>query len=158
MQCDRENDVVKAITSGQLPQSFHPELRTHVQSCRVCSEVASVAVAIRDDYAEAACNVRLPSASLVWWRAELRLRRDSIRAVERPLTAIQALGGAAAIGVLLALLVRLSAALRETFQPLLAWTSDAPATLIQQNWLAVLALGAVLILAPLALYLMLSDR
>src|SRR5262249_40696052 len=36
-QCVRENHVVEAIISGCAPNEFDFELRTHVQSCAVCS-------------------------------------------------------------------------------------------------------------------------
>ena len=156
-RCVRENDVVQAITSGRSTDLFDPQLRSHVQTCNVCSEVAAVAGAMCDEYAAALNGVRVPSASLVWWRAELRLRRDSIRAAERPLTLVHAFASAASLGVLLGLLVRLSEWFRQLLAPVLSWSAESSATLLQQNLPLVVAIGAVFVLAPVALYLVFSD-
>src|SRR5262245_32995011 len=101
-QCHREAEVIHCVSTGRWPEGCSDELRGHVGSCVICTEVAGVAQLLRDDYSALAADVRVPSAALVWWRAELRARREAVRAAERPLTIVHAFAGAAALGVFLA--------------------------------------------------------
>src|SRR5436305_111084 len=104
LECTRESETTEAVQSGRWPDGCHGELRQHVHNCLVCSEVVTVALALRTDYEDIAPDIRIPSAGLVWWRAELRARREAVRAVQRPLTLFQAFAAACSIGVVLALL------------------------------------------------------
>src|ERR1041385_6725155 len=113
--CFREPEVTETVVSGQWPDRCSDELRSHVQSCGYCSEIVKIAVVLREHHAGLLPEVRLPSAGGVWWRAELRARGEAARAVERPLTLAHAFAGAAAFGVLLAVLVQLSSWFFEMF-------------------------------------------
>jgi hypothetical protein len=157
-QCAREAEVVEVVSSGRWPEQVCSELREHVRSCSICSDVLTVAQAMHDDYAAAAPDVRLPSAGLVWWRAELRARREAVRTAERPLTLVHALAGAATIGVLAAVLSLFSPLAYEFFARITGMMPDSPAALLQQHVPLTLMLGAFLVLAPVALYFVFSDK
>jgi hypothetical protein len=156
-ECHRESEVVEAVSSGRWPDRC-PELQAHAQQCAVCTEVAAVAFALQENHTAALSQVRVPSAGLVWWRAELRSRREAVRAAERPLTVVHAFSGAAAIGVLVAVLIQLSSWFAQRFAAFRGWMPDSPLLILQQHTPLVLTLGIVLLLAPVALYFVLSDK
>src|SRR5678816_3231927 len=76
IECSHEIEIVEAITSGRWPAGCSEELRQHAASCVVCKDVVQVALALTQDRSEAFQSVRVPSAGLVWWRSEMRARRD----------------------------------------------------------------------------------
>ena len=113
---------------------------------------------MREDYATVISDVRVPSAGLVWWRAELRARREAVRAAERPLTLVHAFAGACALGALIALLVQMSALFRQTFTTtFLGWLPETPSVVLQHLPLT-LSLAVLLVLTPVALYFVFSDK
>ncbi len=87
IECPREQDVLDAIASRRWPARSDDELRAHVAGCSVCSDLVEVACAFLDarDLDDEAPEV--PSASLVWWRAQLRAREEAARLARRPLRA-----------------------------------------------------------------------
>src|SRR5262249_989059 len=134
------------------PNATSDELRSHVAQCSVCADVLEVAAAVHEDREATQSNVTLPSAGLVWWRAELRARQEAMRTASRPITFVQAFGAAAAGGVGLAVIRRLWPWLRTLVS--LANFSD----MSLPQWSVVIAFAlAVLVIAPLAMYLVLSD-
>jgi hypothetical protein len=151
-ECRRECEVVEAVGCGRWPERCPVELRDHVGSCAVCSQVLEVALALHDDREAACSQAEIPSAGLVWWRAELRARQEAMRAASRPITFAQAFGGAAAIGVALALLNRVWPWLKQLF----ALTDFSTFSVVQWGVVIGFAL-AVLVIGPLAMYLVLSD-
>ena len=103
----------------------------------------------RDDYASALEQVRVPSAGLVWWKSELRARREAVRVASRPITLVTGIAGISTIAVLGVIILTLSkeidmAAISAfvVAQPLVLW----------------LALAVVLALTPIALYFVYSDE
>jgi hypothetical protein len=149
-ECVRETEVVEAVTSG----NWTDELRSHAATCEVCADLAEVADALHGDYAVAARDIQVPSAGLVWWRSELRARREAIKAAERPMTLVHAFGGACAVGVLIAVLAEMSPWLKGLLP---AGPFDAVG-LLSQHMPIVLLFGALLVLAPVALYFVFSDK
>ena len=62
----------------------------HVDGCAECREWARVEVLLRGARAQA-MQAKMPqSASVIWWRAQLRRRREAMATVERPLRWAQA--------------------------------------------------------------------
>ncbi len=142
-QCVREHEVVAAVASGRWADA----LRSHLSQCEICRDVRDVANALRTEYAADSQKARVPSAGLVWWRAELRVRREAMRAAERPLTLAHAFGGASAIGVIAALLNQMS-----------PWFRQAAIPLLEQHFYITLSVALLAVLAPVALYFVLSDK
>lgn len=151
IECVREREVVQAVTSGRWPDGCDEELRNHIASCGVCNDVVIVARALQEEHACALEQVQAPPAGLVWWRAELRARQRAIRAAERPMTLVQAFAAAGTVGVALALLVGMSSYLPE-------WLPALGGLWELGRWPLLLGLGAVLLIAPVALYLVFSDE
>jgi anti-sigma factor RsiW len=154
-ECAREVDTIDAITSGAWPAACAAELKAHIASCAVCREAAGVAAAIRDDCQSASVEVRVPSAGLVWWRAQLRARHEVAETAGRPITYAQAVAAAVAA----ALLFVLGGLLWPWLQASFVWIDRVSQAIdLGRFWLPLaLMLGASLVLAPLVLFFVLSD-
>jgi len=148
MECLREQEVLDAVRCGRCSD----ELKTHASECAVCSDVVEIATLFREDLEGGLAHARVPSAGLVWWRAEIRSRQEALRTVSRPITWVQAFGGACTAGVGIALLGRAWPWLKH------ALTQIDVSTLSLSQWSLLLSALALLIIAPLAMYLVLSDE
>jgi hypothetical protein len=166
VECVREQDIVDAVASGRWPHACDPSLAAHAGECDICRDVAAVAVALRDDAFDARHEARLPSAGLVWWRATIRARAEASRVAERPLTVAQGIAGACAVGLACGLAgfawqsVQRFERLGEILAGLDASTlqfASSSASILQRALPLVLGLGACLLIAPIAVYLVLSD-
>jgi len=78
--CDREQEVLDALRSGRWASAWGDELRQHAENCAVCAEVAFAAQEFQREAELARTEfqqpgTRLPSAGLVWWKAQLAARR-----------------------------------------------------------------------------------
>ena len=164
IDCAREAEVVNAVLSGRTDCE---ELHMHAEGCEVCTEVMAVAALLRDDRELARGDVPVPAAGQVWWRAAVRARLDATRAAARPLTWAQAVAGACAAGLTAGAMTLAWPTVTRIFGWLeaRAWSlSPAPqdvaelvTTAIQRSLPFAVAAAAALVLAPLALYLALSD-
>jgi len=165
VDCEFESAVLQALAQSRWPDGVDPSLRAHAMVCPVCSDVAAVAGAIGEARQEMRASPALPAAGHVWWRAQLRARREAADAAGRPITAAQVIALACAAGLLGAcfgassslfqsLLQRIAAAVQSVdWKELLA---SAVALLAAHAALAA-ALALVLLLAPAAVYLMGRD-
>lgn len=86
--CLHERDVLDLVAVGQWPARADAALRTHVTTCASCTEVAAVAVAVRE-WDEAGPAVHVPDASVVWFRAQMRAREEALRKASRPVLVAQ---------------------------------------------------------------------
>src|SRR5688572_5122161 len=143
MECDREMEIVEAVTCGRWPSGTSDELQAHARTCAVCADVVSVALALVDDRSNGLQVARVPSAGLVWWRAEMRARRDAVTRATRPMRIVE---WAALACVLAAAGV------------FLYWTG--PSTLAELLWqpslVFFLAVGILVVLSTLVCYWVLS--
>lgn len=148
MNCTREHDVVALVLSGRWPESADAALREHAEACATCHEVVSIASALRVDR-DALTEVPVPAAGQVWWRAAIRARADAAEAAARPMVWLQALTGAAAVGIVLAGLSMMWPRLAATMRMVL------PANVASmQEALPLLLIAAIgVIAAPIAFYL-----
>ncbi len=78
-RCEREPEVVHALGRGELPG----DLRQHAEACVVCSEVCAITRHLL--LVESSMEEPLESAAGVWWRLNLRMRRQKIERVRLPL-------------------------------------------------------------------------
>ena len=79
--CQREQEVLEAVSCGRWPEQCSEELRTHISDCSICKDVLEVAIALHADRNAVHPMAQIPSADLVWWRSELRARQEAIRTV-----------------------------------------------------------------------------
>ena len=149
IECKYESEVLDAVASGRWPDRLGTELHDHLTSCSICSELAMVSAMYRDDYASAMDQIRVPSAGLVWWKSELRARREAVRVASRPIALVTGIAGVSAVAVLA--LVILTLAKQIDLAAISAFVVAQPIVL----WLA---LAVVLALTPVALYFVYSDE
>jgi hypothetical protein len=164
--CEREQDVLDAVTSGRWPARGDEELRAHVTACDVCSDLAEVAAAVIDDRDAAWTQARVPSAGMVWWRAQLRAREDAARAAGRPVAFIQGVAASVALWLIVSLVRALPAEYLSNWRtwvssvvPSFAFTMADVARVTAAVPLVVFILVAVwLVLAPVAIYFAAADE
>ena len=108
-----------------------------------------VSAIYRDEYALAMDQVRLPSAGLVWWKSELRARREAVRVASRPITLVTGIAGTCSIGVLALVILTLSKQLD---------MAAISAFVVAQPIVLWLVLAVILALTPIALYFVYSDE
>lgn len=156
VECPREGDVLDALASARWPNRVDRELADHIASCAICTDVVAVASAIREDHDAAWQEANVPSSGQMWWRAEMRARQDAVREAARPVTIAQG------VAVVLALAVAAAAGW-------FAWPSvhgyfadmtlaQTPAFLSPMFIPLAVAMGALLVAAPVALYVVLSEK
>jgi hypothetical protein len=153
VECEFETEVLVAALQSRMPEP----LRVHVAGCAICSDVAAVAAAIDDARERMRGDVVVPDSGRVWWLAQLRARREATKAAGRPITAIQVIALACAIGLLGACF----GATSTWFQAWLARIESALAgfsatAFLAEHGLIVLATGLVLLVIPGAVYLALG--
>jgi hypothetical protein len=156
IECPRESDVLDAIDSKRWPHRVDTELVDHVAACEICSDVLTVAAAMREDQGAIWQEASIPSSGQVWWRAEMRARQQAIRAASRPITVAY---GVAALAAFAVIAVAAWFAWPVAHDFVSSITSTPSATLTSPLTLPLLlATAAFLIVAPVALYLVLSDE
>ena len=159
-ECPRESDVCDAIASGAWARDDErqADLRRHSDTCGICSDLVRVALALRSDYEAGIRTIEVPPASIVWWRSQLRARREAVRAAARPVTIMHALAAASAMAAFLALgrlfwpvVSQWLARLAIRTGPWIPGTDGAASTGLPLAWIALAACGLVL-LVPVALF------
>lgn len=90
--CERESQIAAALKADRLRE----ELRIHVQSCPDCQDAMLVFEFLREE-GEAA-QAETPPAGLVWFKSQLRLRREAAERAERPLVWGYRIAAALAVG------------------------------------------------------------
>jgi hypothetical protein len=146
--CRYETDVLAAVAAGSWDHA--PEdLKLHVTTCRACADLALVSQLLKTDHAAVVAEANVPSAGQVWWRVQMRARAEAAEAAARPLFVAQAIASAAIIGALAALVTWL--------WPSGGWhlASTSPNEL---SVTALVAIGAWVVLAPIALYLVFARE
>ncbi|MCC6389846.1 MAG: hypothetical protein IT167_04520 [Bryobacterales bacterium] len=79
--CPEESRMLEALKMGSLP----PELEAHAERCRACTETRLVS-----DFLAAEATVVVPPPGLVYWKSELRARREQAELALRPARRMQA--------------------------------------------------------------------
>ena len=100
VECEFEAEVLAAVFESRWPEQVSDELRAHAAQCQICSDVAAVCSAIGEAQAELLAEAAVPDASRVWRRAQVRARREAVKAAGRPITAAQVIAFACAMGLL----------------------------------------------------------
>ena len=154
-ECPREGEVVEAVMAGRWPGTSGTELVAHVGSCAVCADVVAVAGAIQEDYASARASAQVPSAGLVWWRAQLRARQRVAETAGRPITYVHA----AAAVLAACLLFTLGGLVWPWLRASVTWIDQVSRVVdLGHAWLPLaVAIGAWLVLAPVVFLFALSD-
>ena len=165
--CVREDEVLDALGAFSRREGMDPELREHVDGCASCSEVVALADALLEDHRILVTEAQVPSSAIVWWRAQMRSRREAQQVVTQPITFVQGLILACAAG----LTVAAAGFFLPTFRRALQWfaSTDLPLPAFSISFTPdilaspiVLAAGAGLLICalivPLLLYLTFQEE
>lgn len=165
MECIHEHRIVSAVLSGAWP-AVDDELAAHAAQCGICREVTEVAVLLRADHDQSRGDVQVPVAGQVWWRSAVRARLESAQAATRPMTWLHGVTAAITIGIMLAVIgvawpsvIAGAEWVRETAVPLVAnaEVSGVVGSVLRQSIFVAVGAAACLLLAPVLLYLVLSN-
>ncbi len=157
--CARTAEVQALLRLGHWPQAAGEELASHVRGCRRCGEVVLVTQAMTTAKARAMVEAPLEPPGLVWWRAQLRRRREVVQRVERPLVA-QMVAVAVVMCVGLVLAFRLSGGVASWR----AWVSAGAGAVVRSSMasfglaMVVASVAALAMMAGLAVYLTVDRR
>jgi hypothetical protein len=83
--CERESLVVEAARLGQ----WDDELRAHVATCDSCADAMLAAEFLFSLREEDHAAAPVPHAGRVWWKAQLRARREAAERAARPISVVQ---------------------------------------------------------------------
>jgi hypothetical protein len=166
LDCPHEQQVVNAVLAGAWPDRADDNLVSHASTCEVCREVASVAVLLREDLDSSRIEVVVPAAGQVWWRAAVRARLESTQAAAKPMSWMYAITGAIVLGAFLAAITAVWPMLPGALDtvrgvsleifPSRDVASAIAGSLATSAVVGLIAAG-LLVLAPLAVYFVLSD-
>lgn len=166
-ECRREQEVIEAVASGRWPTQCSDGLRDHVAGCTICADVAAVARVMQEERDRAWRDARVPPSGRVWWRAEMRARQEAARKAAEPITIVQGLAGACAAGLVIALVeivwlqfsrsLDLVGGMKQFIGAGQLEIASLTSAMPQLGWQLAIAVGAWIILTPIALYLVLSD-
>jgi hypothetical protein len=159
IECAWEQEVLDAVASRRWPDRCDADLRGHLAECSSCDDLARVAAALLEDGQVASDQARIPEASVVWWRAQVRARQEAARLAVVPIGTVQgialvcgALVAAIALWVAWPSLAPFAGAMPLALPTLDTADANATASAILANRGVQAALGAWLILAPVAVY------
>jgi hypothetical protein len=159
--CPHEQAIVDLVVAGGRLDDSDDALRAHAAECRACAETLELARLLQDDQKALCAEAPVPSAGAVWWRATIRARAEAARAAGQPITLLQGIAAAAAVGLFVALVgawwrsVAPGGICFERFDELVSRSASVPATLALP---LLLVLAACLIVAPIAVYLATADE
>jgi hypothetical protein len=79
--CEQEPKVSEAIRAGRLD----PALQRHVSECALCADVMLVSGFLWNNSAMIEHEITLPTADLVWLKAQLRSRQAAAERATQPI-------------------------------------------------------------------------
>jgi len=160
VECEFEAEVLAATLQSRWPDRVDADLLAHVATCTICSDVVAIAGAMDDAREEMRACATVPDSGRVWWQAQLRARREAAEAAGRPITAVQVIAFACAVGVLGACFGATStwfqSALRSMASSVAAFDARPFLALVAEHSALTLAIAAVLFVVPTAVYLALG--
>src|SRR5258708_5531639 len=121
-ECEFEADALSAALQSRWPDRVESELHAHIVGCPICSDVVTIASAMDEAREDVRVSAVVPDSGAVWWRAQIRARKEAAEAAGRPITAAQAVAFACMVGVLGALI---GATFGATSTSLQAWLKAA---------------------------------
>ncbi|HZE88412.1 MAG TPA: hypothetical protein VE404_02625 [Verrucomicrobiae bacterium] len=92
--CDLEDAVLRAAKLGR----FTGELREHARTCALCADVA-LAASFMSSESAATAEHPLPDGALVYWKSQLRAKREAAARATRPILLVEQAAWACAIVV-----------------------------------------------------------
>jgi hypothetical protein len=110
LRCLRRDEITAATMRGQWPDGCPEELRAHVKRCRRCAEVVLITQTLRSARGISVKGARLEPAGLIWWRAQIRKRRDVMERLNGPMWQVQTIAVGSSVCVAMAFVVWMATA------------------------------------------------
>ena len=158
--CPHEQAIADLVVAGRRLDESDDALRAHAAECRACAETLELARLLQDDQKALCAEAPVPSAGAVWWRATIRARAEAARTAGQPITLLQGIAAATAVGLFVALVgawwrsVAPGGTWFERFDELVSRSASIPVPLVLS---LLLVLAACLIVAPIAVLLATAD-
>jgi hypothetical protein len=150
---------------NRLEPTARPERATRVESDAEIEAI--VAEAIATEAAQARREAAPPSSAIVWWRAQMRARREAAQAAGRPITIVHGLAIACFCGLALSLAGTLIAGVRgsaawlvNVYASFSALAAPLAAIDLTSRWvmLPMTAMLATIVIASIAAYVIFADE
>ena len=162
--CAREHELLEELQSGRWPETADPVLRQHVDGCASCADLLAVAAPLLDEHHAIVREAQVPSSAIVWWRAQMRSKREAAQTAAQPISVVQGVTFACLAGLLATAL----GFFVPTFRNAAGWVADAagswsalplPADPLASpiTLAAIAAIGLCAIVLPIALYFTLHE-
>src|SRR5881409_1595752 len=97
--CSREQEIVDLVVGGRRLDEGDDALRAHAAECGACAETLELARLLQEDQKALCEHAPVPSAGAVWWRATIRARTEAARTAGQPITLLQGIAAATAVGL-----------------------------------------------------------
>lgn len=145
-RCAFEEKIAAANRSGR----WSDELLAHVADCRVCEEVALVSGYLCESSVAASADTALPSADLIWSKAQAAANAAAIERALRPIVWARRFAFGVGAGAIVVAIVLAWSRVAEFFAGFAeSWRSQpASASAGQSNVMFVLMAAFLLILVP----------
>jgi hypothetical protein len=91
--CPCEAEVLDLVWTNQWPARADQALVAHAAACEICRDLAVVASAVGDLNDATRVEMKVPDATVVWYRAQIRARQELTRRASWPVAAAQAAAG-----------------------------------------------------------------
>ena len=164
VDCAREDELLEALESGRWPDTADATLRAHVDACASCADLLAVAAPLLDEHHALVREAQVPSSAIVWWRAQMRSKREAEQMAAQPITVVQGITFACIAGLLATALGLFVPTFRDAFGRVVeaagSWSTlplpvDPLASPIALASIA--AIGLCAIVLPVALYFTLHE-
>ena len=116
--CSHLEEVRRSLAAGHWPHAAAPELRTHAETCTRCAQEILLTSHFQQARANTIAAAQPGTASLLWWRAQLRRRNAALTRAGRPIAAAQ-------VFALAVVLLAIAVLIATHWQSLLANTPSA---------------------------------
>ncbi len=159
VDCGREEEILDVVATGRWPARCDPDLAAHVEGCEPCRDLVAVVIALSGGHEAAWTEARVPSSTMVWWRAQVKAREEAARSAVRPIAFAQGVAAACAAWIAVSLLRMAPGTVSLGWSAAIAYLStalpDIAAALssIPGGTAFVALVGGSLVLAPIALLL-----
>ena len=112
--------MLVSLQAARWPDACDASLREHVAGCASCTDLLAVVGPLLDEQHALMQEAPVPSSAIVWWRAQMRSRRESAEKAAQPISVVQGIALACAAGLLATAL----GIFVPTFSKSLTWMRD----------------------------------
>jgi len=98
--CPYEGKVAELLRHNSWPESADPQLVTHAETCRRCSDILLTNRIFKQGHSERMLLAHTDSPHYLWWRAQLRRRNSTVEKITKPLALAEKLALACLICII----------------------------------------------------------